>query len=262
MYAMTLDPTIDATTTDLAVGVPAPENAVPEAVPAVVAPAEQAAPETPEEPIADATPRPRRADRHVANLTARLAATETERANAERRAEAAEALLQAGSAGESPAQPSRPSMDRESVRAEIEFDDRRRKLIETGRTEYPDWDEKTTIVHSFGGTQNAAFMAAIVEVTNGPKIIAALADDTDLLVDLLKKSPAAMAAALGRLDAKMEQTVAKPISRAPAPAPRIEPSSVVKEPDIYDENLDMKTWAKLWDKRAPPHLRGYWRPYR
>ena len=224
--------------------------------PTVAAPVEHTAPEPPSGPAEDPAPKPRRADRHVANLTARLAATETERVAAERRAEAAEALLQAGRTSEPGAQRAPEGVDRAAVRAEIEFDERRRRLVEAGRTEYPDWDEKTAIVHGLGGTQNAAFMAAIVELPNGPKIIAALADDTDLLVDLLKKSPTGMATALGRLDAKMEQTVAKPVSRAPAPAPKIEPSSVVKEPDIYDADIDMKTWAKLWDKRAPLHLRG------
>jgi hypothetical protein len=216
--------------------------------------------ETPSEAAPEATteaPKPRRADRHVANLTARLATERADREAAEKRAEAAEALLRAGKPDAAQPAPREESADRAQIRAEIEFDDKRAKLIEAGNKEFPDWVEKTNIIHGLGGTSNPAFMQALVELPNAPKIVAALADDTDLLVELLRKSPTAMAAQLGRMDAKMEQTPAKPISRAPTPAPKIEAANVLAEPDIYDEKLDMKTWAKLWDKRAPKHLRGY-----
>jgi hypothetical protein len=220
-------------------------------------PAAQTPPETPPETPAEPAPKPRRPERHIANLTARLAAERVEREAAERRAEAAEALLRAGKDGtETAPAPRNETPDRAAIRAEIEFDEKRAKLIDEGQKAYPDWVDRTNVIHQFGGTQNPAFMQALVELPNAPKIVATLADDTDALVELLRKSPAAMAAQLGRMDAKMETAAAKPISRAPAPAPKVEASAVVAEPTIYDDSLSMREWAKLWDKQAPPHLRG------
>jgi hypothetical protein len=73
---------------------------------------------------------------------------------------------------------------------------------------------------------------------------------------LLRKSPAAMAAHLGRLDAKMETTAAPRASSAPKPPAPLRTPAVQPEPDLYDEKLSMKEWAALWDKQAPRSLGG------
>src|SRR6185312_468387 len=210
------------------------------------------APETPAEPSTPEPERkPRRTDRHVANLTARLATERAEREAAERRAEAAEALLQATKPeGERHTTvPAAAPVDRAAVRAEIEFDTRLKSVISAGQKEFPDWGERTEILHGLGATQNPAFMQALVELPNATKIVSALSEDPDALVDILNKSPTAMAAQLGRMDARME-TAAKPtLSAAPRPLPKVETPTVVKEASIYDENLSMKEWAAAWDKR-------------
>lgn len=194
-------------------------------------------------------PKPRRADRHVANLTARLAAERAATEAAERRAEAAEALLRAKEP-ETPETPRRAeTVDRATVRAEIEFDTKRQSLIENGASEFPDWDDKTSILHGLGATQNPAFMQALVELPNAAKIVAALADDTDTLVGMLGKSAVQIAAQLGRMDAKMDTPTKPAMSNAPRPVPKVEAPVVMKEPDIYDDSLSMKEWAAVWDKR-------------
>jgi hypothetical protein len=205
----------------------------------------------PDAPQPDA-PKPRpRTERHVANLTARLAAQTAAVAAAEARAAAAEALLQSSD----PAPPARATtpaqVDRAAVRAEIEFDTRRQALVSQGQQEFgaDDWRAKTDIIHGLGATQNPAFMQALVELPNAAKIVAALAEDSDALMDILGKSPHAMAVHLGRMDARMDTPTAKPISNAPKPPPAVAPSAVVKEPDIYDEGISMKEWAKLMDAR-------------
>lgn len=213
--------------------------------------------ETEAEKPADPSPKPKRSDRHVANLTARLAATQQELQESRRATEAAEALLRSGKSDEAPQQP-REAPDRAAVRAEIEFDTRRQALVESGLKEYgaEAWNEKTSALHALGATQNPAFMQALVEMPHATKIIAELADDSDALVSLLNKSPHAMAAALGRMDAKMDTPAPKPqLSNAPRPAPKVEAAAVVAEPTIFDDNLDMKTWARLWDNRQQA-LRG------
>lgn len=207
--------------------------------------------ETEAEKPADPPPKPRRSDRHVANLTARLAATQAELQAAHNAREAAEALLRVGKSDEAPQRP-QEAPDRAAVRAEIEFDTRRQALVTTGLKELGTdaWNEKTSILHGLGATQNAAFMQALVEMPNAVKIVAELADDSDALVSLLNKSPSAMAAALGRMDAKMDAPAPKPqLSNAPRPVPKVESTAVVPEPTIFDDGLDMKSWAALWDKR-------------
>jgi len=225
------------------------------------APPEQvAAPETPPEP----EPKPRRADRHVANLTARLAAKEAELAAAERAREAAEALVRAGRTETPETQPTAPvrGLDVETranqIAAEREFNRRLADIDAAGKKELGDaaWMEAKSLMTGLGATGNQAFLEALAETSNPSRVFAALAEDSDELTAILAKSPAAMAAHLGRLDAKMEQPKPPAISRAPTPPAPIRTPAVEPEPDIYDDKLSMKEWAALWDKRAPKHLGG------
>jgi hypothetical protein len=99
-------------------------------------------------------------------------------------------------------------------------------------------------------------MEALADLPNAPRVVAALAEDPDMLADILSKSPTAMATRLGKLDAKMETAAAPVTSKAPAPPTKLAAIAVAREPDINDPNLSMKEWAALWDKQAPRHLRG------
>jgi hypothetical protein len=207
-------------------------------------------------------PKPRRADRHVANLTARLSAKEAEVAAAERRAAAAEAMLQAAREGNGTGQPQTFPTDIEARADEIarqrEFNKRLTDIDTAGKKEAggETWEEAKSILTGLGATQNQAFLEALAETSNPTKIFAALADDSDEVVALLKKSPAAMAAHLGRLDAKMETTATPRASSAPRPPAPLRTPAVQPEPDLYDEKLSMKEWAAIWDKQAPRSLGG------
>jgi len=241
---------------------PVPEPPV-EIIPPVsteAAPEQDAAPEPEPE-----QPKPRRADRHVANLTARLAAKEAEVAEAERRAQAAEAMLQAtrGGNGEQPTPPrATATADIETAADELirqrAFAKRLTDIDTAGKTEAgrEAWESAKDILTGLGATGNQAFLEALAETSNPAKIFTALADDSDEVVALLKKSPAAMAAHLGRLDAKMETTSTPRASSAPKPVAPLRTPAVEPEPDIYDEKLSMKEWAALWDKQAPRSLGG------
>ena len=84
----------------------------------------------------------------------------------------------------------------------------------------------------------------------------ALADDSDEVMALLRKSPAAMAAHLGRLDAKMETAATPRASNAPKPPAPLRTPAVEPELDIYDPKLSMREWAALVDKQKPRWLNG------
>jgi hypothetical protein len=251
------------TTTD-----PAPEPiAAPDpVVEATVTETTQAAadpePETPE-PEPTPEPKPRRADRHVANLTARLAAKDAEVQAAERRAQAAEALLQAGRGDDTEPPPPRqqqPDVETRAtqIAAEREFQRRLSDIDAAGTKDLGKdaWEEAKSVLTGLGATSNQAFLEALAETANPAKVFAALADDSDELVALLRKSPAALAAQLGRIDARMETTTTKAVSNAPKPPARIQATAVEAEPNLYDDKISMRDWLALREKSAPRSLGG------
>jgi hypothetical protein len=212
-------------------------------------------------------PKPRRADRHVANLTARLAAKEQEVLEAERRAQAAEAMLQAGREGtgsDTPRQPATLPTDIEAradaIAAQREFNRRLSDIDAAGKKEAgtETWEGAKAILTGLGATKNQAFLEALAETSNPTKIFAALADDSDEVMALLRKSPAAMAAHLGRLDAKMETTTAPRASSAPKPPAPLRTPAVAPDTEelFFDPKTSIKEWAKLYDARMPKSLGG------
>ena len=240
--------------------------------PVAVEPAATAAPETqppPQaaEPTAEATPEPKPtpAERRFAILTSRLATEAEARAAAERRAEAAEALLNAGK--EKPAAiPTQPGetveQAAERIVAQRDYDSRRNALVAAGEKELGKeaWAEKTGFLHDLGATGNQAFMQAIVAVPGATKLVAHLADDPDALATLLTKPPVAMAAEMGRMAAELTRPTPRPLSNAPRPATPVQAAAVVAEPDAYDEKLSMSEYVALRRKTAPRHLGGQGRP--
>jgi hypothetical protein len=231
----------------------------PESTPAPE-PAATAAPETEattQEPELEAAPKPKQGDRRFAIMTAKLKAEEVARAAAERRAEAAEALANAGK-DTPPRRAETPDIETAAARLvqQREFDARRQSVIAAGQKEFSDWAEKTDILHGLGATSNPAFMEALVELPNAAKVVAHLADDADAVEALLRKSPAAMAAALGRMDAEVSRPATRALSSAPKPVTPVTTPAVVAEPDAYDEKLSMKDYVALRAKTAPRHLGG------
>ena len=111
---------------------------------------------------------------------------------------------------------------------------------------------------SMGATRNQAFLQALAEADHAAKIFADLADDTDALEDLLARSPVAIASRVAKMDAKLATPVARPLSNAPAPAPKIKPSGVVPTPDPYNypANMSMKEFNAMMDAHLPRHLGG------
>lgn len=218
------------------------------------------APQEPEQPAPQ--PKKPQGDRRFAIMTAKLKAEEAARLAAERERDAARALLDTrGDALETPSRPqAAPDIETAAARliAQREFDARRQAVIAEGSKEFPDWAEKTEILHGLGATGNKHFMEALVELPNAARLVAHLADDADALVGLLQKSPTAMAAAMGRMDAQMTKQAARPLSSAPEPAPRVRGTAIPQEPTPhnYPKNLSMKEWNRMMDAHLPPSLGG------
>jgi len=228
---------------------------------AVEAPAE-----TPQ-PVAEEPKKPKPADRRFAHLSAKLASEAAAREQAERRAAAAEALLQQRPTPDAETQPARPSgaplsqaeIDAAADKrlADREFSQKLSQIDAAGRKNIGDetWASAKDIMTSLGATSNDAFLKALAETENAAQIFADLAEDTDTLIELLGKSPSAMATRIGRMDAKLSQPKTPVVSKAPPPAPRVGGTQVVPEPSVYDEKLSMSEWVKQFDKEYP-HLTG------
>jgi hypothetical protein len=216
--------------------------------------------------------KPKGGDRRFANMTARLVAEAEGRRQAEARADAAEQLLRAGRTEDDGAQqPPVRQITQADIRAEAARLNAEEKaeavrlgVVARGIKEFGQegWIEKTGILDSLGATRNPAFLAAIMETENAPRLVAALADDTDMLMEILAKSPAAMAAHLGRMDAKIGASPAPRSSNAPTPPRKIAAVSTPAEPDLYnyDPGMSMEAWNRMADKLLPEHLGGKRKP--
>lgn len=211
---------------------------------------------------AEAAKKPTRADRHVANLTRKAADETRAREAAERRADAAEALLAAGKTDD-PLKPPVPAPtraaepDRDALRAEIRFNDRLGEIDAAGKKELgiDQWEAAKATLTGLGAVKNMAFLQALAETENPSKIFAAMADDTDMLVELLGKPPAAMAARLGRLDATFAKPVPKPLSGAPKPAAKVDGGGGAAPVSLYDKSLGDAEFTRQAQKMMP-HLFG------
>ncbi len=209
-------------------------------------------------------------DRRFAILTAKKAeadrrADEAEQRaqDAEKRAAAAEALLNPDA---KPAAPDRRPMSQDDVRkaareliAEQQFNERRGALILAGTKEFgaDEWNAKTGIVATLGAFEAPGFMQAIVELDDGHKVVAALAEDVDAMERILALPPVAMAAKLGRMSAELAAPPRpKALSAAPAPVGSVT-GRAQATPDIYNTaSMTEAEWMALRTKTAPKHLGG------
>jgi len=228
----------------------------------------QEPPQTTEQtPEPEPAPKPDKIERRIANLTRKMADEARAREAAERRAEAAEALLRANrpEGDETPPAPRQDTTQDVEARAAQLLQERQftQRLVEIDTTGKRDlgadaWEQAKATLTSLGAVNNQAFLQALAEAENPAKLFAHYADDTDALMELLSKPPAAMAARIGRLDVELSRPVVKPVSNAPTPATRVRASGVAPEPTIYDypANMSMKEWNAMMDRVLPPSLGG------
>lgn len=221
-------------------------------------------PEPTPEPTPEPAPKPKQGDRRFAQVTARLAAESDARKAAERRAEAAEALL-ANKTDDEPKPPAAPAnreaeIEQAAARrvAERELTSRLARIDTDGKKSLgaEAWEAAKSTMTALGATANQTFLQALAEADVPDKIFAALSEDADGLVELLNKSPTAMAAAIGRMDAKLSAPpppVVRPLSAAPRPAVPIQPAAVLAEIDPFgadQDKLSMADWNAAFEKTA------------
>jgi hypothetical protein len=214
-------------------------------------------------------PKPKRTDRHIAHLTAKAAAESERAGRLEQELAAARALLDAGKP-EGEQMPRRQPVDDVEARAtqiaeQREFNKRLISIDTAGKKELgvQAWDDAKATLGGLGATdarttQGSAFLKALAESDNPTRLFAHFADDPDVLMELLAKSPEAMATRMGRMDAELSKPVTRPLSGAPKPPAKVEPSGVLQNYDLHNYPIDMpmSEYVKLIDAQLPPHLGG------
>jgi hypothetical protein len=217
-------------------------------------------------PEPEPKPKPKQSDRRFAHLTARIDAEARRAEEAERRATAAEALLNARGNGEddAPPKPRATASHPDSVEAAAERliaqraqASRLAEIDRSGKAEFgaEAWDEAKSTMTMLQASTNDKFLEALAETDNPHKIFAALAEDPDTLVTLLAETPAKIAAKLVKMDSKMSAPAPKPVvSSAPKPAAPITQGAALKEINPFDDDqvkgMPMSEWNQ-WFEKSP-----------
>jgi hypothetical protein len=113
-----------------------------------------------------------------------------------------------------------------------------------GRAEFKDFTERCNVIAGLGLAPNdkPEFMATIVDMDDGHKIIAHLADHADEAMELAKLPTHRMAMKLAALSTKL--SAPKKVSSAPAPVST--PAGAVQTTrDVHDPNLSQDAYAKM-----------------
>lgn len=211
-------------------------------VAAAEAPVEVAATETPAEPEPKAERKDWRETR-IGQLT-------REMHEAKREAELYKHRLSAIEAGatDKPAEGFVPEteVDRRAAAmlAQQEYAARTASVIHAGDKEFKDFTERCATVAGFGlaPAQKPEFMQTIAELPDGHKVIAHLADNADLAMQLAQAPAHRMAVRLAAIAADLSKP--PPVSKAPPPleAPR---GAVTPSRSIYDPNISTEEYSRL-----------------
>lgn len=190
-------------------------------------------------------------DRRIAQLRARLGAAEREQAR-----QAAELAFwrqqgaQAAQVEETPEQ--RYQRERAQIRSEVEAQIRTETFHQQGASAYGDWKQRCDDLVKMGA--DAGFAQLLVEMPDGVKVAAALANDPDQVERIANlRSERARAVALGKYAATIEdsngaapaRSAASQVTRAPAP---IRPVTGRASPTFNEYTADGQTLVDRYMK--------------
>lgn len=187
--------------------------------------AEPVTPEAP--PPAEAEEESRKAKR-FAQMTARLASTARERDElAQRLAYIEQTQRIAGQPSQEATTQAQIQQEAQRLAAAEAFEARKREFHRAGEELYPDWRDKCNNLMAMGADPQIASM--LVEVEDGPKVAAALADDPEALEHIAGlRSERGRAVALGQFAAKIAARPARRVSQAPPPPKTVEARAAPK----------------------------------
>jgi hypothetical protein len=123
------------------------------------------------------------------------------------------------------------------------FDADCNKVFDAGKTEFPDWDSSLRTFQMLGGAP-AEFLEAVTAMDGGHKVLHHLGQNPEEAERLLSLPPLRMALELARLETKVGQAKAPPVSNAPAPITPVGGKSAPVEPEEFASTADYIAWKK------------------
>lgn len=196
---------------------------------------------------------------------------------AERRAEELQARLDAMERGEStttkteeetppkprqqPTQQPETDVEKAAERlvAQREFTAKVNSVIAAGEAEYDrdSFTQKCNLIADIGGEAVPEFMKIVTDadvVTDGHKVIAALADDPEEAERILSLNPVKMALAITKLSEKLAKPVTKQVSKVPAPVEPVNGAARTST-KLDDPNTPMDEFAGTFLKNMAARRR-------
>jgi hypothetical protein len=147
----------------------------------------------------------------------------------------------------------------ERLVAQREFTAKVNSVIAAGEAEYDrdSFTQKCNLIADIGGEAVPEFMKIVTDadvVTDGHKVIAALADDPEEAERILSLNPVKMALAITKLSEKLSKPVTKKVSQVPAP---VEPVNGAARPGsrLDDPNTPMDDFAPQFLKNLAARRR-------
>lgn len=129
--------------------------------------------------------------------------------------------------------------------AERTFNESCNKVYETGKAEFPDFDQAVSNLQMVG--MNREFLEIVSSSDAGHKVLNHLGHDLDEAARISALPPLQMARELTRLEYKLNQPQAKPVSKAPAP---IKPIGAGGSPSSgLSDDLPIEEWIARRNKQ-------------
>jgi hypothetical protein len=220
----------------------------PEQTPAAEQPPEQQPPPPPSEE--QRKEEESRLQRRVAEMRARLSASERERAELAQRMAALEARAQQAQPPAPPLDPQIQTAIDQAAEAKYQarhFEDQRRTFHRAGQEAYPDWQQRMSDLEGMGAVPISSLF---LEMPNGVQIAASLRDNATALNEILDQpTQQARAVALGKYAAALAQKPTANISRAPSP-PKPITGRVSTAFDPYAPQLSTDSLVDFFSKEA------------
>ena len=154
------------------------------------------------------------------------------------------AQIQQGEQAQQPGVDVRTLAQQEASRmiAEQRFNESCNKVYAEGAKEFKDFDQAVANLHMVGANRDFLELAATSDA--GAKLLHHLGSDLDEAARILSLSPVQMARELTKLEIKLAQPVAKPVSKAPAPISPIAGGGVTSKDPVEMSDAEFAKWRK------------------
>jgi hypothetical protein len=250
------------------------QETVEETVAPVIEPVADPAPEAPVaeipmEPPKDAPAPVKKTPWYMERIneeTNKRRALEERAAEAERRAQEAQSLLERMQSGDKTT-PQPQKTEQTDIQSLVKAEAARQRLYEDstavraqGLREFSDFNDSLQVLSALGVT-NDDFVQDVLAVdkVNAHKIFDALAKDPERAISLVGMDVRRRTAELTRISDKMSEPAKPaaqavtpkpaPVSKAPAPKPVLDPASDGEDNDLTNDKMSDAEWSAKWDAK-------------